>query len=112
MIIKNEDSLIQKILSNKSAHEIQVLYTQIEQNAKGNPHFKELTFQENSTQYFYPASVVKLTRSLALEKIRNLQSQGIDISYQSPFKIYVENQKTIVAIESTHPRGKLSISNL
>tara|TARA_A100001011_G_scaffold308094_1_gene323606 strand:- start:794 stop:2020 length:1227 start_codon:yes stop_codon:yes gene_type:complete len=113
MIIKSKDSLIQKILSNKSAHEIQVLYTQIKRDAKGNPHFKELAFQENSKQYFYPASVIKLPVAiLALEKIRNLQSQGIDISPQSPFKIYGENQKTIVAIDSTHPEGKLSISHL
>ena len=46
---------------------------------------------------------------LASEKIRNLQSQGIDISSQSPFKIYGENQKTIVAIDITNPSVKLSI---
>tara|TARA_X000000950_G_C13574883_1_gene521082 strand:+ start:115 stop:489 length:375 start_codon:yes stop_codon:yes gene_type:complete len=110
IFIKSDDSLIQKILSNKSAHEIKVLYTQIEQDAKGNPHFKELALQENSKQYFYPARVVKLPVAiLASEKIRNLQSQGIDISSQSPFKIYGENQKTIVAIDITNPSVKLSI---
>ena len=113
LIINSEDSLIQKIVSNKSAHEIQVLYTQIDRDAKGNPHFKEFAFQENPKQYFYPASTVKLPVAiLALEKIRNLQNQGIDISPQSTFKIYGENQKIIASSDTTHQQGKLSISHL
>ena len=74
LLNKSEGSLIQKIYSNKAIHEIQILHTQIQRDRKGNPDFKEFSYQENPKQYFYPASTVKLPVAiLALEEARRLQ---------------------------------------
>ena len=113
LLHQSEDSLIQKILVNKDIHEIQILYTQIHRDKEGNPSFKEFSFQENPERYFYPASTVKFPVAiLALEKIRKLQRQGIEISPLSPFEIFDENQKNLAVSDTTHPDGKLTISHL
>ena len=113
LLNNSKDSLIQKIYSNKAIHEIQIIYTQIIRDTKGNPIFKEFSYQENPKRYFYPASTVKLPVAiLALEKIRKLQRQGLGISPRSPFEILDENQKTLAVLDSTHPEGKLTISHL
>jgi hypothetical protein len=113
LLNKSEDSLIQKIYSNKAIHEIQILYTQIQRDSEGNPNFKEFSYQENPKRYFYPASTVKLPVAiLALEKVRRLQRQGVGITPYSPFKILDQNHNTISVLDSTHPDGKLTISHL
>ena len=113
LINESENSLIKKIRSNKEAYEVQVLYTQIQRDNEGNPSFKEFSYQEDPKRYFYPASTVKLPVAiLALEKIRRLQRQGVEISPYSPFEIMDESQKTLAVLDSTHPNGKLTISHL
>ena len=113
LINESEDSLIQKIRSKKEEYEVQVLYTQIQRDKEGNPGFEEFSYQENPKRYFYPASTVKLPVAiLALEKIRRLQRQGVEISPYSPFEIVDESQKTLAVLDSTHPGGKLTISHL
>jgi hypothetical protein len=104
LLNKSEDSLIQKIYSNKANHEIQILYTQIQRDSEGNPNFKEFSYQENPKRYFYPASTVKLPIAiLALEKVRRLQMQGFEINPNSSFEILDQNQNTISVLDSTHP---------
>jgi hypothetical protein len=113
LLNKSEDSLIQKIYSNKAIHEIQILYTQIQRDSDGNPNFKEFSYQVNPKQYFYPASTVKLPIAiLAMEKVRRLQRQGIGITHNSHFKILDQNHNTISVLDSTHPDSKLTISHL
>jgi len=113
LLNKSEDSLIQKIYSNKANHEIQILYTQIQRDSEGNPNFKEFSYQENPKRYFYPASTVKLPIAiLALEKVRRLQMQGFEITPNSSFEILDQNHNTISVLDSTHPHGKLTISHL
>ena len=113
LLNKSEDSLIQKIYSNKAIHEIQILYTQIQRDRESNPIFKEFSYQENPKRYFYPASTVKLPIAiLALEKVRRLQRKGVSITRDSPFKILDQNYNTISVLDSTHPDGKLTISHL
>ena len=113
LINESENPLIKKIRSNKEAYEVQVLYTQIQRDKEGKPGFKEFSYQENPKRYFYSASTVKLPVAiLALEKIRRLQRQGVEIFPDSPFKIVDENKKTFAVFDSTHPNGKLTISHL
>ncbi len=55
-------------------YEIQIIYTQIDRDAQQRPHFTTWTFQADSNQYFYPASMVKMPLALlALEKINGLR---------------------------------------
>ena len=113
LLTESNDSVIQKIRSNETAHELQILYTQIQRDNEGNPSFKEFSYHENPKQYFYPASTVKLPVAiLALEKVRRLQRQGIKITPQSPFEIFDEKQKNLAVSDSSHPNGNLTISHL
>jgi len=109
---ESKEPIIKKVLSDLNSHEVQILFTRIHRDSLGLPKFERHTFQENSKQYFYPASTVKLPVAiLALQKIRKLQSQGIPIKADTPFTVlYSEN--LIKKTDSTHPKNKLTITHL
>lgn len=71
--------LFKEVMENKDAHRIQIIYTQINRDAKNNPHFKTFAFNLNKDLYFYPASTAKMpTAILALQKINELHIKGLD----------------------------------
>lgn len=108
----SQEPAIERVLSNLEAHEIQILYTKIDRNTTGTPSFESFGFQENPNQYFYPASTVKMTVAiLALQKIRELQSEGIKIISESPMQLTFEDGR-IQSQDSTHPNSELTISHL
>ena len=109
---ESKEPIIKKVLSDINSYEVQILFTRIHRDSLGLPKFERHTFQENSKQYFYPASTVKLPVAiLALQKIRKLQSQGIPIKADTPFTVlYSEN--VIKKTDSTHPKSKLTIAHL
>ena len=108
----SKEPIIKKVLSDLNSHEVQILLTRINRDSLGVPKFERHTFQVNSEHYFYPASTVKFPVAiLALQKIRKLQSQGIPIKADTPFKIlYSEN--VIKRTDSTHPKNNLTIAHL
>jgi hypothetical protein len=56
---------------------VQIIYTQVNRDAKNQPTLKPYTFRLNDQEYFYPASLVKLpTIALSLEKINRLRKLG------------------------------------
>jgi hypothetical protein len=68
------------VMQNPEKYRIQVMYTQIDRDAHNQPGFKTLIYNVNPTEYFYPASTVKLPVSvLALEKLRRLNRPGLDL---------------------------------
>lgn len=112
-ILQNSnDSVIKYVLSDLNPYEVQILFTRIHRDSMGKPSFERYDFQINSTQYFYPASTVKLPVAIiALEKIRKLQSQGIQITPETPFEI-VHQGKVMKKNDSTQPQNKLTIAHL
>lgn len=59
--------------SDFKKYRLQIIYTQITRDSIGIPSFKNYTYQLDSTNYFYCASLVKLPCSiLALEKLNEL----------------------------------------
>src|SRR5689334_10867633 len=61
------------ILSNAKEYKIQILYTQIDRDKKGNAIFTDHSFNLNKNDYYYPASTVKLPIAvLALQKLNEL----------------------------------------
>ena len=61
------------ILANPKKYEVQIIYTQINRDKNNVPSFKQYSYHVNPTNYFYPASMVKLPCSaLALEKLNRL----------------------------------------
>jgi hypothetical protein len=70
---------MQQFIRNKDELNIQVIYTKIDRNPKGEPHFTDYLFNVDAGKYFYPASTVKMPVAfLALEKINQLRGNGID----------------------------------
>ena len=69
------------ILENRKTWNVQIIYTQINRDRNNQPHFKDYYFNVDSTQYFYPASTVKLPAVLlALQKLNELRNAGITIN--------------------------------
>ncbi|SFQ42132.1 serine hydrolase [Hymenobacter arizonensis] len=59
-------------------YELQIIYTQINRDAQNRPSFIPHTFHLNASQYFNPASLVKLPVAvLSLEKLNAINKTGI-----------------------------------
>ncbi len=62
-----------EILKNPDKYEVQIVYTQIDRDAKNRPTFTTHQYNVDKNHYFYPASTVKFPAVLlALEKLNRL----------------------------------------
>jgi len=67
------------ILQNRDSLRVQIIYTQINRSAQNKPSFTNYYFDVNDSDYFYPASTVKMPVALlALQKIHELRIPGLD----------------------------------
>lgn len=67
------------VLLNSEVYEVQIIYTQINRDAKNNPSFKEYTYRENANKFFSPASFVKAPiLGLSLEKLNEIKKTGVN----------------------------------
>ncbi len=84
--VLKEDALLKKIHDNGAEYEVQIRYTQIDRNSKGQPTFTSFDYNVDPNFYFYPASTVKMPIAiLAMQKIRALAKQtGKDLSINTP----------------------------
>lgn len=65
---------LRHILQYPDSFRYQLIYTQIDRDARNRPHFKSYYLEVDSKKYFNPASTVKLPIALlALEKLHELQ---------------------------------------
>ena len=77
-LMKTRPEEFSDILRNRDSLRVQVIYTQIDRDKKNNPVFTNYFFNVDPTQYYYPASTVKLpTVLLALEKINSMEKLGV-----------------------------------
>ena len=113
IILKQSDDRLKMVMLNEKEHELQLIYTQIRRNKKGIPSFKSYRYGNSKRDYFYPASTVKLPLVLlTLEKINSLKEKGIGIASETPFIVANPDSEVIlVAKDSTHPRGQLSLAH-
>lgn len=78
-LMKTKPEWFNEILTKKDSFNVQIIYTQINRDKHNKPSFSDYTFNVNTNNYFYPASTVKMpTAFLALEKLNELKSKGID----------------------------------
>ena len=78
-LLQSHSQYFASILNNKQALNVQVIYTQINRDANNHPSFKDYAFNVEETNYFYPASTVKMPISLlALQKLNELNKKGLD----------------------------------
>ena len=75
----NAAPAMQAYVQQKDTLNLQVIYTRIDRDSRNNPHFTDYTFNVDPKKYFYPASTVKMPIAfLALEKLEQLRSKGLD----------------------------------
>lgn len=78
-LMKTRPDQFQHILDSSDYYEVQIIYTQVNRDQENRPNFTSFYFNLDSSQYFYPASTVKLPSVLlALEKLRALNVQHLD----------------------------------
>ncbi len=89
-ILKDRRAELSPAIENPDKYQIQIIYTQINRDAKNVPSFKEYDYRVDSSFYFYPASTVKMPASfLALEKLNKLKKYGI--SKETKFLVDTNN---------------------
>ncbi len=73
-VLDSDNPLIKRVMDNAQAHEIQILYTQIDRR-NDSIVFIDFDFQVDSSNYFYPASTVKFPAAVAtLEKLNEIDT--------------------------------------
>ena len=109
----NAEFEVKKVLDLADEHEVQIRYTQIRRGENNLPEFTTFSLFEDSETYFYPASTAKLpVAALALQRIRELQAQGVAIDRNTPFHIRDRNNHPIALEDSTALSRTLSIAHL
>ncbi|GAB3808490.1 hypothetical protein GCM10028819_47650 [Spirosoma humi] len=74
----NRHPVFQEVIKHPDAYRLQIIYTQIDRDAANKPSFKNYYFRVDSTEYFNPASTVKLPLALlSLEKLNSLKKPGV-----------------------------------
>ncbi len=76
-LMKQRPEQFAEILNNPNEYRVQLFYTQIDRDKNNIPHFKEFSYRLNPSEYFYPASTVKMPLAImALDKINSLNIPG------------------------------------
>ncbi len=92
--------LFKEVMENKDAHRIQIIYTEINRDAKNRPSFKSHTYNLNHNLYFYPASTAKMpTAFLALQKLNEIKAPWInkntpmqtDSAWSKQYKVTIDS---------------------
>jgi hypothetical protein len=113
--IDKEHPLLKKIFDNADKYELQIRYTQIERNVDQIPIFTSINLRFDSSQYFYPASTVKMPAAfLALEKINEINSYNPNISIDRNTTIIHEatgNPQTPAYYDSTSSTLRPSLAH-
>lgn len=80
-LMRQQPEQFGEILNNPNEYRVQLFYTQINRDKNNVPHFKEFSYRLNPSEYFYPASTVKMPLAiLALDKLNTLNIPGVNKS--------------------------------
>ena len=72
-LMESKPELFSSVLHHPGKNQIQIIYTQVNRDAKNKPSFKTFSYNLDPHHYFYPASTVKLAAVIfALEKVNRL----------------------------------------
>ena len=78
-VLAANSAFYNSFIAKKDIYKIQVLYTQIDRDKKGQISFTDHSLGLDRDNYFYPASTVKLPIAiLALQKLNELKIPGLD----------------------------------
>jgi hypothetical protein len=78
-ILKQYPQYFDSVLQRKDELNVQIIYTQVDRKKNGKAIFTDFYFNVNDSNYFYPASTIKLPVAiLALQKLNELNVPGLD----------------------------------
>ena len=102
----------QQVLKDPDTYRLQIIYTQIDRNKKGEPRFTHHTFLVDPDKYFNPASMVKMPLAfLAMEKLNQLSSTELNrdtrITFDSSYSRQVAMRKDASALGEIPTIGHL-----
>ena len=101
----------EKILKDPLEYRCQIIYTQIDRDKKGAPHFTNYYFNVDPELYFNPASMVKMPLAfLSLEKLNEINMKGVDKYTSMVFDSSYERQVAMKR-DSTSKNEKPSIAH-
>jgi hypothetical protein len=107
-LLKKHPERFSGILAMPEKYKVQIMYTRIDRNQKNEPHFKTYRYRVNSTDYFYPASTIKLPAIIvAFEKLNKL---GID-KYTTMLTESARPEQTSVLADTTAENGMPSVAH-
>ncbi|HTS45222.1 MAG TPA: serine hydrolase [Puia sp.] len=109
-LMKKYPQYFDRILRQRDSLRVQIIYTQIDRDAKNNPSFKNYYFNVNPNKYFYPASTVKMPVALlALQRLQELRLPGLN-KYSSMVTEKAYSGQTAVFNDPTTPDGRPSVA--
>lgn len=84
-LLRRDTAGLGRVLARPGYYRLQLLYTRIERDGAGRPHFRSFGYRRRPAEYFYPASAVKLpAAALALEKLGALRARVPGLRAESP----------------------------
>ena len=105
------DSVAKKVLASPNTYRFQLVYTQIDRDQKGVPHFTNHTLYADADYYFNPASMVKMPLAfLAMEKLYELNQPGVNKFTTMQFDSNYQRQVAMTA-DSSAQNKKPSIAH-
>ena len=109
-MLKAQPQYFDTILQNRGPWKVQIIYTQVDRKANNEPVFTSYYFNYDSTEYFYPASTVKMPVALlALQKLHELSLPGLD-KYSSLITEAAYSKQTPVYNDPTTPDGRPTVA--
>lgn len=96
------------VMADPEGCRLQVIYTQIDRDARNRPVFTDYYYRSRPEEYFYPASTVKMPAALlALEKMNRL---GLD-KFTPMYTDSLAGITPAVTADSTAPGGRPSVAH-
>lgn len=79
-LMRQHPDFFNGVLNHPQKNQVQVLYTQVNRNARKQISFKSFSYNLDDHRYFYPASTVKLAAVIfALEKINEIGANDLKV---------------------------------
>jgi len=112
-VMSSPNPSIKRVRQQLKKHEVQIVLTEINTDQPTAPQLLKSSFQLDEEHYFYPASTAKLPiAALTLQKLNELNRQGIPIKPTTAFEIRNLQGKAIKRIDTTQKEGKLTLAHL
>ena len=110
-LLRSQPESFGTVMDDPDKYRVQIVYTQIDRDENNRPDFKTFTYRIDSSDYFYPASTVKLpTVALALAKLNRLDVAGLDRN-TSMLTGSATDYQTAAKVDQTSPDGLPSVGN-